>query len=177
VSNLVVGREIALLVLLVVSAYSDLAHGKVYNWCTVPAILGGPLVGYLVGGLDQGAFNLVDSALGLLLAGGIFGLFFLCGAFGAGDLKLAAAIGALKGWQFAAMAIGYSALAGGILALGLLAWRGQLVRGLRDTVLATVRPRHFEKNLAADSPARLTIPYGFAISVGTMWAWYLAEVF
>ncbi|MFC1806692.1 prepilin peptidase, partial [Planctomycetota bacterium] len=109
----------------------------------------------------------------VVVAGGIFGLFYFFGGFGAGDVKIAAAIGALKGWQFALEAIFYSALLGGIMALGLLIWKGQLLRGLRDTARATLRLRRAEKVLEKDSPARLTVPYGVAIGLGTMWVWFM----
>jgi len=161
----------------VVAAYTDLAHGKVYNWCTLPAVFIGLLLAYIIGGLnEEGKVGLLQSGLGLLLGGGIFGLFFLLGAFGAADVKLAAAVGALKGWYFTLGAIVYSALVGGILALGLLIWKGQVRRGLRDTLVALVRPRRSQKILGADSPAGLTVPYGFAISIGTMWAWFRLTV-
>ncbi len=165
-------REIVLLALLVVCAFTDLAYGKVYNWATFPAIVLGLMLGYILGGVNEpgSRFTLAGSAYGILLAGGIFGVMFLLGAFGAGDLKLAVAIGALKGWRFTLAAIAYSALVGGLLALGVLIWKGQLRRGLKDTLVAVVRPGKL-KERGEDSPARLTVPYGFALSVGTLWAW------
>ncbi len=185
-------REFILLAVLVIAAYTDLASGKVYNWTTLPATVAGLMLGYILGGLGtlaqilpsssamaasspvgglKQSFCLLDSLLGVVVAGGIFGLFFLYGAFGAADVKLVVAIGALKGWYFALLAIGASALVGGILALGVLVWKGQLRRGLRDSLLAIVRPGKAAKSQAAETPARLTVPYCFAISVGTLWVW------
>jgi len=179
-------REILLLAMLVAAAYTDLAHGKVYNWITLPATLAGLMLAYIIGGFGtlgqtvpsmsvragapQG-FCLVDSLLGIALAGGIFGVFFLYGAFGPADVKLVCAIGALKGWYFALLAIGASALVGGVLALGVLVWKGQLRRGLRDSMVALVRPGKLAKAKAEGSAARLTVPYCFGISVGTLWVW------
>ena len=171
-------RELILLILLVTAAFTDLAYGKVYNWATLPAIVLGLLLGYVLGGVNQGRstpdqFSLVQSLLGIALAGGIFGVFFLLGAFGAGDLKLAVAVGALKGWSFALAAIAYAALVGGAVALAVLVWKGQLRRGLKDSLTAVVRPGKRAKGLDPDSPARLTVPYGFAISAGTLWVWLI----
>ena len=165
-------REIVLLAFLVTVAYTDLAHGKAYDWCTLPAMAIGLLLATILGGVAGGDANLVGSLLGLLLAGGVFGLFFFFGGFSAGDVKIAAAIGALKGWQFALEATVYAALVGGVMALGLLVWKGQLWRGLRDTFKAALRLGRADKRLEPDSPARLTVPYGLAISVGTMWVWF-----
>jgi len=165
-------REIVLLTFLVAVAYTDLAHGKAYDWCTLPAMGLGLLLATVLGGVSHGNANLVDSLLGLLVGGGVFGLFFFLGGFGAGDVKVAAAIGALKGWRFAVEMTVYAALVGGIMALGLLVWKGQLWHGLRDTAKAAVRLGRAEKHLEAESPARLTVPYGVAISVGTLWVWF-----
>jgi prepilin peptidase CpaA len=171
-------REIILLTLLVVAAYTDLASGKVCNWSTLPALFLGLLLAYVTGGvaegtapMGRGAANLVDSLLGVLLAGGLFGLYYLHGGgFGLGDVKLAAAVGALKGWYFALWAIVLTALVGGVMALGLLIWKGRLWRGIRDSLVAIVRPSKIKQ--ATDSPAALTVPYAFAISVGTLIAWF-----
>jgi len=188
-STLDAAREILLLAVLVIAAYTDLAWGKVYNWATLPAIAAGLMLGYILGGVGSLAqtvpsaaaaaatgestrgFCLLDSVLGIVLAGGIFGVFFLYGAFGAADVKLACAIGALKGWYFAVLAIGASALVGGVLALGVLIWKGQLRRGLRDSLAAVLRPGKFARRQQEQTPARLTVPYCFAISVGTLWVW------
>lgn len=179
-------REVVLLALLVLAAYTDLARGKVYNWCTLPALVLGALLAYVIGGVSQGppllngvpavkggAAHLADSGLGLLVAGGVFGLFGLFGAFGMGDVKLAAAVGVLKGWHFSVLAICFSGLVGGVMALGVLIWKGQLSRGLRDSAAAVVRPSRGAEKVAPDSPARLTVPYGAAISAGTLWAWFM----
>ncbi|HUT36476.1 MAG TPA: A24 family peptidase [Planctomycetota bacterium] len=185
-------REIILLAVLVAAAYTDLASGKVHNWVTLPATVAGLMLGYVLGGVGgvsqtlpsasalaaspavggvKQDFCLVDSLLGVALAGGVFGLFFLYGAFGAADVKLAVAIGALKGWYFALLALMASALVGGVLALGVLVWKGQLRRGLLDSLVAIVRPGKAAKAREGASPARLTVPYCFAISVGTLWVW------
>ena len=169
-------REVVLLAFLVTIVYTDLAHGKAYDWCTLPAMGIGLLLATVLGGVSRGDANLVASLLGMLLAGGIFGLFFFFGGFSAGDVKIAAAIGALKGWRFALEATVYSALIGGLMALGLLIWKGQMWRGLRDTARAAVRLGRAEKHLEPDSPARLTVPYGVAIGLGTMWVWFLRYV-
>jgi len=188
-------RELILLAVLVIAAYTDLATGKVHNWATLPAAALGLMLGYIVGGVGtlsqtlpgasamagapaglggaRQASCLLDSLLGVALAGGVFGVFFLYGAFGAADVKLAVTIGALKGWYFALLAIMTSALVGGALALGVLAWKGQLGRGLRDSLLAVVRPGKLAKAKEGQSPARLTVPYCFAISVGTLWVWLM----
>ena len=185
-------REVALLAVLVIAAFTELAYGKVYNWLTLPAMVAGLMLNYILGGVGtlsqtlpsaggmaatarvgataDGAC-LLDSLLGMGLAGGLFGAFWLLGQFGGADLKLAVAVGALKGWYFALLAIVATALVGGVLALAVLVWKGRLRQGLRDSLLAVVRLRRKPQSEGEESPARLTVPYGLAISVGTMWVW------
>lgn len=171
-------REVVLLVLIVTVAYTDLAKGKVYNWTSLPALFLGLLLAYVIGGVNEGtaelgrgAANLADSGLGLLLGGGVFGLYYLHGGgFGLGDVKLGAAIGALKGWYFVLWAIVLSALVGGVMAMGLLIWKGRFWRGVRDSLVVVVRPSKLKE--AADNPARLTLPYAAALSIGTLCAWF-----
>jgi prepilin peptidase CpaA len=170
-------RHVLLLTLLVIAAYTDIAHGKVYNWCTYPAIALGLAMGYIGGGWNEGEFCLRNSLFGLAAAGGIFGLFFVLHQLGAGDVKLIMAVGALTGWHFAIAAIVYAALVGGVMALALLIWRGQLLRGLWDSLRASVRLKAAEKVVGPDSPATLTVPYGLAVSTGTLWAWFVQHVF
>ena len=64
----------------------------------------------------------------------LFGLPCWLGWMGGGDLKLMLAIGALHGPplapSFMVQAIYNIALVGAIMALGVLIWKGQLLRGL-----------------------------------------------
>ncbi|NQT85663.1 prepilin peptidase [bacterium] len=179
-------RHVLLLLLLVVAAYTDVARGKVYNWCTYPCIFAGLAIGYIIGGWNDGAgalpnsllrapevFDLQNSLLGLVAAGGLFGLFFVLGSMGAGDVKMAAAIGALMGWHFAVGAVVFSSLVGGAMAIGWLIWRGQLRRGLWDSLRASVRLKRAQDIVGEDSPATVAMPYGLALSIGTLWAWFI----
>jgi len=168
-------RLALLFLLLIVAAYTDIARGKVYNWCTYPCIFAGLAIAYVVGGWNEWQLCLQNSLLGVVAAGGLFGVFFLLGSMGAGDVKLAAAIGALTGWHFAISAIMFSSLVGGVMALALLIWRGQLARGLWDSLRASVRLKKAEKVVGKDSPATLTVPYALAVSIGTFWAWYIQQ--
>ena len=167
-------REVILLAFLITIVFTDLAYGKAYDWCTLPAMGIGLILATVLGGVRGGDANLVNSLLGLLLAGGLFGLFYFFGGFSAGDVKIAAAIGALKGWQFAIWAIFYGSLVGFVMAMGLLIWRGKALRGLRDTARAQLRLWRGARSLPEDSPARLTIPYGVALGLGGLWLWFMS---
>ncbi|HHX44228.1 MAG TPA: prepilin peptidase [Chloroflexi bacterium] len=77
--------------------------------------------------------TLASAALGLLVGGGIFVLLALLrrGAMGAGDVKLAAAVGWLVGFPLALTALFWGIIAGGVAALVLLITRRA---GRKDTM-------------------------------------------
>lgn len=164
--------------LLVVSAYTDITAGKVYNRYTFPALFLGVILNYWSGGWNHGSANLQSSLWGMALGGGIFCMFYYFGVMGGGDLKLVTAVGALKGAQFVLYAIFYTSLVGAILAVGYLVWRGKLVQGVAKSLKmgVTFRRRELtEAELKDTEPARERIPYGVAISMGTMWAFFVTQ--
>lgn len=177
--------DCVLLALLGVALYTDLTRGKVYNWCTVPAILLGLLMRYVAGALETTQGNaladalgrpLIDGLLGLALALGIFGFAYLFHMLGGGDVKLMCAVGALMGWRFFFNAAVFTACAGAVIAVGVLIWRGRLVEGLKSSLLALFAPAKFRKHrssLPAEAPELLTIPYTAAIVIGTVTTWIL----
>src|SRR5947208_3340637 len=81
---------------------------------------------------------------------------------GGGDWKLAAAIGAIKGYPFVIYAIFYSSLVGAAIALGHLAYHGRLISGLgrsaKKAVGVKVTP------LEKGDPTEDRIPYGVAMA-------------
>ena len=75
----------------------------------------------------------LDSLLGTLVGGSIFFLIIVAsrGGMGGGDMKLGAMLGAFLGWKLVLVAILLSVLAGGLVAIVLLALRR---RGRKDAV-------------------------------------------
>lgn len=75
----------------------------------------------------------LDSLVGALVGGGIFFLIIVAsrGGMGGGDMKLGAMLGAFLGWKLVLVAILLSVLAGGVVAIVLLALRR---RGRKDAV-------------------------------------------
>ncbi len=73
----------------VAAAVSDVSTRRIPNWLTYPALLAGLLLRFSF----QGWSGLRSALLGMLVAGGIFMLFYMIRAMGAGDVKLMAAVG------------------------------------------------------------------------------------
>ncbi len=176
---LLLAKHCLLLALLVTTAYTDLQRGKVYNWCTYPAIGLGLGLGYILDGFTPGHyFHTLNSVLGLALAGMLFALPYFLGWIGGGDLKLAAAVGALAGAQarghfFVIYAMVYAALVGFVLGMGALVWKGQFWSGMKRSLRVLIAFRRAPAEPASGDPEALTLPYGFAIAVGSMLAWFV----
>jgi leader peptidase (prepilin peptidase) / N-methyltransferase len=108
----------ALLAGLVALTAIDLERQILPDAITLPGIF----VGFLAN-LATGRVSWSDSLFGIVIAGGIFLLIILAsgGGMGAGDMKLAAMLGAFLGWQVVLVAILMAVVGGGILAMGLMA--------------------------------------------------------
>lgn len=148
-------------VTLVVALVTDLRARRIPDLLTYPAIVAAlGLRAWLEGpgGLTTGV---VSGLVGLIVAGGWFGLFALSGrGLGWGDVKLAAVVGACLGFPHAAAALVFISLVGAAQAVVSLAWSG----GLGDAVR-----RAFGRD-EPDGAGRKQIPYGVAIALGALWA-------
>lgn len=177
--NLALIVQIVLFMLLIIAAYTDITAGKVYNRYTFPALFSGLILNYWIGGWSDGGVNLLSSLWGMAAGGGVFIFFYYYGVMGGGDLKLVTAIGALKGFPFIIHAIFYTSLVGAVFALLYLIWQGRLLRGMRESFSMAFRFKRkemSEQELQQTQTARDRIPYGVAISIGTMWAFFVAGV-
>ena len=159
-----------------VGGATDFLYHKVYNHLTLPALVLGLILSYWY----FGGAGLKSSGLGLALGFLPMFLFFLAGGMGGGDVKLTAAIGAIMGYPFILSALIYSALTGGVIALAAVIWKGQWRSLGREMGQAWDRLLHplarRDPELEPDRRPRLTIPYGFAIFLGSLWAWLEGRV-
>jgi len=78
---------------LFIASFCDFYWHLIPNFITLPLIVAGLAINFMVFGVD-GFFN---AAKGMGIGFGIFIIFYLFGAMGAGDVKLVAGIGALVG--------------------------------------------------------------------------------
>jgi prepilin peptidase CpaA len=158
----------------VTAAISDVRDRRIPNRLTYPAMLAGIVM--------QGALNgwrgLLLSLAGGLLFGGLFLIFHMVRAMGAGDVKLAAALGCIIGPTGSWQVMFATAVAGGALAILVMVFTGRVLKTLRST-LAVVGfhavhglRTHPEVNL--DNPAAVRLPYGLAFAAGTLyWAFLM----
>jgi prepilin peptidase CpaA len=166
---------VIVLVASLVAAFTDVLRFKVYNILTFPLLAGGLAYRAWVGGMD----GFWDSMAGVLLGFGVLLYPYLFGAFGAGDVKFVAAVGAWMGLKPMVPVLLIGCLATGVYAVVLLvkhngyreAWQNLQVALFRILILG--RQFGAEDNLErvqtvaqqAERRKRL-IPFSAMITVG-----------
>lgn len=152
--------------LCVAGAAFDLRSRRIPNFLTLPGIL----AGLLVHGLTAGWHGLGNSAAAGAIAFAIFLLFWLAGGMGAGDVKLMTAAACMAGLAHVAWLLILTALAGGLMAVGLALWRRQFKETILNVGAIAVHHR-FEgltphPQLNVENTRTLRLPYGLAIAAG-----------
>jgi prepilin peptidase CpaA len=158
----------------VTAAMTDVRDRRIPNRLTYPAMVAGLVLQTAV----DGWHGLLLGLGGAVLFGGIFFFFHVVHAMGAGDVKLAAALGCIIGPAASWQVLFATAVAGGALAIVVMVFTGRVLKTLRST-LAVVGfhaahglRTHPEVNL--DNPAAVRLPYGLAFAAGTLyWAFLM----
>jgi prepilin peptidase CpaA len=159
--------NLLLIVLLCICVLTDLRSRKIYNAVLLPFLC----LGFVFNTIHSGLHGFEQSFLGAVVGFGILLIPFFLGGMGAGDVKLLAVIGGIKGMLFVVMAAFYMALAGGILALlvlflneGVKARLYMIIcffHGLRNGIRISILPD--------TNSLKITYPYGVAIAAGAIW--------
>jgi len=164
-------QSVILLFVTAVCAITDARSGKVYNVVTYPAALAGVGLSFYFAPPAP-----LASLLGLLAGLTFFGLLRKISGMGAGDVKLMAAVGALKGLPFLVYGTFYILCAASITALILIAWQGRLVPVLKwvaITLASVVSPKYSPPNREHEMTP---MPFAPAIFIGSAFSVYLETV-
>ena len=164
VSNINLAINIILILLALTSFITDISKNKIYNTQTYPSMALGLILGYAAGG----GHGILMSLAGLFTGLALLFIIFLAGGIGAGDVKLLGAIGALKGTGFVLWTMFYTGLIGGVMAFALLIWKGRLLSTFKN--LFTLLRHPVKMKGSQKQEERMYLPYGVAISLGSMWA-------
>ena len=163
---------IALPVLFALAIYGEVLKRRIPNWLT----LAGMAFGLGAALIESGVPGLKESAIGLLVGGGVFLPFCLFGLVGGGDMKLMAATGAIVGYPLVLRALTDTCIAGGLLAVGIAAWNGTLLTAFAEAfrIIFGAKKKRDEKKVSTDGdgerrPLPTMIPYGIAIAAGTIY--------
>lgn len=171
--------RMVLLFLLIVSTIFDILYRKIPNKLTVTAMITGLFYWFITKRFHGLTFSITGLAVGFL----IFLLPYIAGGIGAGDVKLMMSIGALVGWKLTVVSALFTAIAGGLIAIGYIVFskNGKDVRirlfqiiivpilkviyrvtGVRR-FLTWQSKYDFEKNRVS----KMYIPYAIPIAIGT----------
>lgn len=159
--------DLVLTGVLLVCLYTDIKERKIYNKVTLVGLVAGLLLNFYL----EGFSGLFFSLKGLFLGAGLLLLPFAAGGLGAGDVKLLAVVGALKGAPFTFYVFLASALVGGLLSIISLVRLGKLGDTLRNiyTCFKLILFSGFKVNAFSslqETPQELCIPYGPALAAG-----------
>lgn len=156
---------VVLAVGLAAAAVIDLKTRRIPNALTAALSgLGLAMAATGISGVAPGA-ALVGFGLGLLLM--LPG--YILGATGAGDVKLMAAVGAVVGPGLVVTAVLFTAIAGGVLAVGVAAKRGRVAAALAGTGRLIVSPAGARQEMRTAGAAH-RFAYGPAIAAGSVLA-------
>jgi prepilin peptidase CpaA len=151
------GCLIAFAMLLLLAAWQDWRTMQIADGISFG--IAALFVPWALTGIAAGTFSLLDLALALACAAGMFGLgalAFAAGAMGGGDVKLAAAASLFAGPGLLLDFVTVTALVGGLLGVAILA--GAPIGRVASAGDGTVRVR-----------LRGNLPYGPAIAAGGLW--------
>jgi prepilin peptidase CpaA len=160
----VLGLAVALAL---IAGWTDLRSRRIPNWLTIPGLVVGIVVNVLAGGLAGLKTSLLGAGLGLL----VLLPFVFLRSLGAGDWKLAGALGAFVGWQALADLLLGSVFVAGLMALVLVIYKRRFKQTLRNIgrLLASMFTLHMPgTEVSLDNPQSLKVPYGVALALTTL---------
>ena len=142
----------------------DWRYRRIPNWLTVSGLVAGVAVNTVLYRWP----GLKAALLGTLLGLGLLLPFVLLRSLGAGDWKLAAALGACLGPRQLITVLMGTILVAGVMALGVVIWKGRLKQTLLNIArllgaLFSLRMPGTEVSL--DDPQSTRIPFGVAMAL------------
>jgi len=155
-----------LIPLAVLITYYDVRYRRIPNAFVLATLVSG----LLINGILNGFGGLGASVGGCLVAFAMMFALHLFGAMGAGDVKLFAAVGSVVGVGLVVPTFVVVVLTGGVLAV-ITALRARAVVATAQRVLMILvgfLPGWQVPRFAVPADRRLTIPYGVAITFGSL---------
>jgi len=146
-----------------VAAATDLRSRRIPNWLTVPGLLIGVAANTALGGWSGLKASLLGAAVGLAL----LLPFLLLRSLGAGDWKLAGALGAFTGSSVLVDLLLGSVLVAGVMAMALVIYKGrtrETMRNIGHILVSLVTFRLPGERVSLDNPQSLKVPYGVALA-------------
>jgi prepilin peptidase CpaA len=150
-------------VLSLIAGWTDLRSRRIPNWLTVPGLVIGVVLNTLLGGWS----GLKTSLLGALIGLALLLPFVLLRSLGAGDWKLAGALGSFTGPALLMDLLIASVFVAGLMAVALIVYKGrvrQTLRNIGHILISLVTFRLPGAQVSLDNPESLKVPYGVALA-------------
>jgi len=167
----IIAISVVAVIVAISAAVTDVRERRIPNKLTYNAAI----LGVLLQAILFGWKGLLSGALGGVIFGGVFLLFFIVHAMGAGDVKLAMALGCVVGASASVKLMFATTVAGGILAVIYMVRAKRVAKTLRNTLdILAFHARlglqsHPTVNL--DNPDAVRMPYGLAFAAGAfLWS-------
>ena len=157
--------KITLLLMLVsIATYTDMKENKIKNKYISLFILLGIVLSLLLGGFS----GLKDSLLGIIVPFLLLFIFFALRMFGAGDIKLFCAIGAIMGVSFVINNIIYSFLLAGIVVILKLLFTKKIISTFKGIYYYFANMFLTQSVSEFESTTNDKFPFAIAILLGTI---------
>jgi len=147
-----------------IAGWTDWRSRRIPNWLTVP----GFVMGVAANTFLNGWAGLKTSLLGALVGLGLLLPFVLLRSLGAGDWKLAGAIGAFVGTERLIDLLLGSIFVAGVMAVALIVYKRrvrQTIRNIGHILVSLVTFRLPSSRVSLDNPDSLKVPYGVALAL------------
>ncbi|ADL11780.1 peptidase A24A prepilin type IV [Acetohalobium arabaticum DSM 5501] len=158
--------NILLGIILAVAMWIDIKDKIIPNWLTFSLMLLGLIINLSIDGWSGLLFSLQGLGVGLA----IFLIPFVLGGLGAGDVKLVAGIGAVKGVKFVLLDSLVIAIVGGIISLFILIQEKKLGRMIKKVIYRLPFKSLSDRE---DQEGNDAFPYGVAVAFGTWYTLFL----
>lgn len=150
--------------LALVAGWTDWRSRRIPNWLTVPACAVGLALNTAAYGLSGFKTSLLGAGLGLL----VLSPFVLLRSLGAGDWKLAGAVGAFVGPGLMTNLLIVSVFMTGVMAIVLVISKhrlGETMHNMKNLVVSLATFRMPGSEVSLDNPRSLKVPYGVALAL------------
>ena len=161
------GPWIPAVLIAMVAGFLDWRYRRIPNWLTVSGLCAGMAVNTILYRWP----GLKAALLGTLLGLGLLLPFVLVRGLGAGDWKLAGALGACLGPRQLLSVLMGTILVAGVMALAVVIWKGRLKRTLSNIVrllAALLSLRMPGSEVSLDDPQATKIPFGLAMALAVL---------
>ncbi|HEY3972520.1 MAG TPA: prepilin peptidase [Candidatus Sulfotelmatobacter sp.] len=155
------------IVLAMIAGWTDLRSRRIPNWLTVPGLVIGIVSNTALNGWSGLKTSLLGAAVGLAL----LLPFVLLRSLGAGDWKLAGALGAFTGPGLLIDVLLGSVFVAGVMAVALIIYKRRMRQTLRNIghiLISLVTFRLPGSRVTLDNPDSLKVPYGVALALSVV---------